>query len=64
MNETVEIEIPVDVCAETNQAMLVDNGHWQTWVPKSQVIDQRERDDGTIQTIFLPEWLALKKGLI
>jgi len=61
---TVEIEIAVEVRRETEKAMLIYDGKSEAWVPKSQITDQSEKNDGTIESIFVPEWLALEKGLI
>jgi hypothetical protein len=59
-----DIEIAVEVRRETDKALLVFDGKVETWVPKSKISDQSESNDGTIETIFIPEWLALDKGLI
>lgn len=59
-----DVEIAVEIRLETDRAFLVFDGKTEAWIPKSQVSDQSESDDGTIETIFIPEWLALEKGLI
>ena len=59
-----EVEIEGEVKRETDAAVLFYNGKTEAWVPKSQITDQSEDDDGNIESIFLPEWLALEKGLI
>lgn len=58
-----DIEITVEVRRETDNAYLVYDGKAETWVPKSQVSDYCE-EKGRITSIFIPEWLALDKGLI
>ncbi len=58
------IEIAVEVRHETDAALLVFDGKTEAWIPKSSVSDQSERDDGSIETIFIPEWLATEKGLL
>lgn len=58
-----EIEIDVEVRAETDLALLVYNGSVTVWVPKSQITDQCE-EEGKIISIFLREWLAIDKGLV
>jgi len=58
-----EIEIDVDVRAETPFAMLVYNGDIEAWLPKSQITDICE-ERGKIKSIFVREWLAEEKGLI
>jgi hypothetical protein len=58
------IDIAVTIRHQTDAAILVSDGSIRdekevmVWLPKSQV---EINDD---QTITLPEWLALEKGLI
>lgn len=59
-----DIEIEVEVRGESQLALLVFDGKEEVWVPKSQISDQSERADGSVESIFIPEWLALKNGLI
>ena len=62
-----DIEIPVEVRAETPKALLVFDGVKEVWIPKSQIKDQCEEQGlfGTkITSIFITEWLAGEKGLI
>lgn len=59
-----EVEIAVEVRRETDRAFLVFDGKTEAWVPKSLVSDQSERDDGSIETIFVPEWFATERGLL
>ena len=61
MNE--DIEITIEVRHETDSAYLVYDGKAEVWVPKSQVSDYCE-ENGCVTSIFIPEWLALDKGLI
>jgi len=58
-----EVEIEVTVKAETNLAMLVDNGTVEVWVPKSQITDECS-ENGVISSIFLRESFAIEKGLV
>lgn len=58
-----DIEITCDVLRETDKAYLVHNGEIEAWIPKSQVSDESE-SLGEITSIFIPEWLAEKSGLI
>lgn len=51
------IDIYCDVLLETEKAILVENGNNKVWLPKSMV----EFED---DTVTLPEWLAIDKGLI
>ena len=59
-----DIEIAVEVRRETDRALLVFDGKTEVWVPKSKISDQSENDNGDVETIFIPEWLAFEKGLI
>ena len=58
-----DIEIAVDVKARTDSALLVTDGVIEAWIPKSQISDYSGEEDSP-ETIFIPEWLALNKGLI
>lgn len=57
------IEIAVDVVAETQKAMLVNDGKQDVWIPRSQIKDYCE-EKGKVTSIFITEWLATEKGLI
>jgi len=60
------IDIDVEVTARTEKAVLVHIGIKEkaVWLPLSQVeIEPNGAFDG-IETVTLPEWLALEKGLI
>jgi hypothetical protein len=60
------IDIDVEVLHRTDKAVLVRTGHKEqaVWLPLSQVeIEPNGAGDG-IETITLPEPLALEKGLI
>lgn len=57
------IDVHVDILRETDKAWLVSDGDREVWLPKSQV-DTDGLEVGCSGPIFLPEWLALDKGLI
>lgn len=63
-----EIEIAVDIIAETDSAILVNAGFdkgGNKWLPKSQVNDYTgELKPGQSITIFISDWLAEEKELI
>ena len=61
MSEDIEIEC--DVIKETDMAYLIHDGNIEAWIPKSQVSDESE-SLGQITSIFIPEWLAEKAGLL
>ena len=58
-----DIELAIEVVARTDRALLVTDGKEECWIPKSQISDYVGEEDSP-ETIFIPEWLALKKGLI
>ena len=59
------IDIDVEVTARTEKAVLVHTGVKDNavWLPLSQV-EISPTGFGGIETVTLPEWLALDKGLI
>jgi hypothetical protein len=59
------IDIDVEVTARTQKAVLVHTGDKAkaVWLPLSQ-IEIEPTGIGGIETVTLPEWLALEKGLI
>jgi hypothetical protein len=63
------VDLVLFVHHETDAAYLVsDDGDRDkaVWLPKSQIQVDREyrRPEGRLIDIEMPEWLALKKGLI
>lgn len=66
MNGTVEIACEVRLV--TASAIKIHDGKREAWIPKSQVDDWTDGPDdapglGTT-SIFIPEWLAIEKGLV
>ena len=59
------IDIDVGVTHRTQKAVLVHTGNKEesVWLPLSQ-IEIQHSGFGGIETVTLPEWLALEKGLI
>ena len=59
------IDIDVEVTARTEKAVLAHTGNKEqaVWLPLSQ-IEIAPSEFGGIETVTLPEWLALDKGLI
>jgi len=59
------IDIDVEVTHRTEKAVLVHTGNNKesVWLPLSQIEIQHSAFEG-IETITLPEWLALEKDLI
>lgn len=57
--------IDVTIEAETDKAVLLNNGHRKAWIPRSQILDYE--DDlrrATATKVELPLWLAEKAGLV
>jgi hypothetical protein len=50
------------IIAETDLAILIDDGYDEVWLPKSQI--NYVGDVGDEVSIELPEWLAEDKGLL
>jgi len=60
-----DIEIEVEITTFTDQAILVESliGS-DVWIPKSQISDYCGDDIDEAETIFIPQWLAVKSDLI
>jgi hypothetical protein len=66
-DETVEID--VDLIHHHNDAMLVSDGDIEVWVPYSLVDEDestitRQSKAGESGTVVIPEWKAVKLGLV
>lgn len=60
-----QVEIDCKVRRETDKAIYIDTGKDTcTWIPRSQITDECEDSEGNITSIFIPEWLAIEKGLV
>jgi len=56
-----DVEVQVAVKMKTKQAILVDDGDKDVWLPKSQA---EIVEDGGKTFVQLPRWLAVDKGLV
>ena len=56
-------EFYVVVKKETDMAILVNDGDQDFWLPRSQIA-LREPNKNDETSVWVPEWLATKKGLI
>lgn len=63
MAQSKDVEIEIEVLGQTDKALRVSNGKVEAWVPKSQISDECE-ENGKTTSIFIPEWLAVDKGLV
>lgn len=62
------VEIPCSVEAHTEQALLINHGGRQVWVPLSQILQQIEEPTGPMRmpattAIVVPTWVAQEKCL-
>lgn len=62
------VEITVIFKHETSQAILINDGDIEVWIPKSQIENYDDLDEviekGHEITIEIPEWLAIENDLI
>ncbi len=64
-NEEVDyVEVEGVIKRHTPLAVLFDVGKVQAWIPKSLIISEEEDPDSELITLEIPEWVALKDGLI
>jgi hypothetical protein len=62
------VEVFATYLAETDQAVLIDDGSnpdENTWLPKSQITDMEDdMEEGEPYAFTMTEWIATEKGLI
>jgi hypothetical protein len=63
MSRHDEVEIACELVHETDRALLINDGRQEVWVPRSQILDQKEKN-GVLESITIPEWLAEEKDLV
>lgn len=56
-DEAERIELKLDLIRQTEAAYLVSDGDTSVWLPKVQA-----SYDG--ECFYMPQWLALEKGLV
>lgn len=66
MSKSADVELEVTVKAVTDKALLINDGKIDVWLPKSQISDWSgsEELDRNVTSVFVPEWLAIEKGLV
>jgi len=59
------VEIDLEILFETEKAVSVTDGDVKCWIAKS-LIENYDDDweKGNTETMEIPEWVALEKGLI
>lgn len=59
------VEIDVEIVARTERAVLAHTGNKEeaAWLPLAQIEVASSGFEG-IHTVTLPEWLAVKEGLV
>jgi hypothetical protein len=60
------VEFYCELKHETSAAYLVDECGSEVWIPKSQISEESitRNNDVEYLNFFIPEWLALEKGMI
>ncbi len=57
--------IDVTVVAATDKAVLLSNGKNESWIPRSQIVDEEESlAKGVATRVEVPVWLLEKAGLV
>jgi len=56
------VEIFGTIIHKTDQALLLDDGDTEIWLPLSQI--EYSGDIGDSVVVEIPEWICLEKGLI
>jgi hypothetical protein len=62
-----QIEVTIEILGKTPQALRVTDGVTTDWIPKALIEEDARLDSyeiGQTYEVTIPEWLALKKGLI
>ena len=59
------VTVDVDgIVRKTSKAILVKCDHKEVWIPLSKLFEPPEKVSDTHFKITIPEWLAMKEGLI
>ncbi len=63
---TVKVDVEIKRNRPNEDAVLVSDGDQDVWIPRSQIKDQEDDDleEGEDTSIWIPEWLAINKGLV
>ncbi len=60
--DQIRVEIYVEIKRETDGAVLCSDGVSSFWLPRSQVGLRHVK--GNDYAVDMPEWLAIKKGVV
>lgn len=58
------VEISAEIKYMTEKAVLVNDGDRDVWIPKSQIDEPDELEEGVAAGFFIKKWFAKKEGLI
>lgn len=65
MSSQAPIEVEdLELILVSADAILVDTGTRQVWLPKSVIEYDAQAAIGAVLTVTMPEWLAFREGLI
>jgi hypothetical protein len=62
-----QVELEGQMVSSTELAVQWETERGVAWVPRSQISDFSPDDEdvnGDTESIFVPEWLAVEKGLV
>ncbi len=54
----------VSIEAVTDKAILITQGSFEGWIPRSQIENNINFEKGDIVDLYLSKWIAEKKGLV
>ena len=63
-SELVEVTGEILINYPSQKAIRFYDGYRRVWLPRSQIEIEPHEDGGRLSVVTMPEWLALKKGLI
>jgi len=64
MGNNKKVYVCVEIKMETEKAFGVTDGGELMWLPKSQITLLEDGGPGDTVEMEIPEWLAIKKGLV
>ena len=64
MSNKDDVEFCATQKAQGDFCILFTDGENEFWIPKSQIRKMRQIGKGADYELTIPEWLAIKKGII